>query len=87
EPGSNSHESFHELDCSLKFADLFIVVLTTLVTFVTELLVSILPIEHLHNLVCLLCSVFKGLFRCLAATHISYHLHSTFVNRKFKKVF
>ncbi|WP_233487866.1 hypothetical protein, partial [Aerococcus sp. 1KP-2016] len=68
EPGSNSHESFHELDCSLKFADLFIVVLTTLVTFVTELLVSILSIEHLHNLVCLLCSVFKGLFIAFATT-------------------
>ncbi|WP_233487873.1 hypothetical protein, partial [Aerococcus sp. 1KP-2016] len=86
EPGSNSHESFHELDCSLKFADLFIVVLTTLVTFVTELLVSILSIEHLHNLVRLLCSVFKGLSRRPCDNYLIVSRVGLEVNNFFKVI-
>jgi len=67
-------KDFHELDCSLKFADLFIVVLTTF-----DCWNQMIP--YTIFLVCLLCSVFKGLSRRLAATRISYHLHSRVVKQ------
>src|SRR5699024_3033512 len=61
-------KDFHELDCSLKFADLFIVVLTTFNCWN-----QMIPSQFL---VCLLCSVFKGLSRCFISN--SYIISSSY---------